>query len=41
VVDVLGDGKANDTEQGKRIVNDLIADPEKLATLAKSDIIRE
>ena len=28
-------------DAGKRIVNDLIADPEKLSALAKSDVIRE
>jgi transcriptional accessory protein Tex/SPT6 len=37
VTDVLGENP----DAGKRIVNDLIADPEKLSTLAKSDVIRE
>ena len=37
VTDVLGENP----DVGKRIVNDLIADPEKLSTLAKSDVIRE
>jgi transcriptional accessory protein Tex/SPT6 len=38
VTDVLGD---NSPDAGKKIVNDLIADPERLAALAKSEVIRE
>jgi transcriptional accessory protein Tex/SPT6 len=40
VTDVLGDGSEG-PEKGKKIVNELIADPEKLTALAKGEEIRQ
>lgn len=41
VADLLSDSSEGAPDKGKKLVNDLIADPEKLAALAKGDQIQE